>query len=149
MDLGHNLYSTQYAHKLSELGMTVLLRFSSPISDGGREREERTSMRSMFVHRIIAAMYPAWYGSCSLFGFFDVDFIFEVPFTPATVNSPSSPAMLALALSSSSSIPTPSGATSDSAASNLAPSSSAHYDPFHANSPTPYTHTRCLHTHCW
>ena len=38
VDLGHNLYSTQYAHNLSELGITVLLRFSSPPSDGKRER---------------------------------------------------------------------------------------------------------------
>jgi len=61
----------------------------------------------------------------------------RVPFTPATVNSPSNPAMLSLALSGSSSTPTPSGSTSDSATSNP----SSHYDSFHANPPTPYTHT--------
>jgi len=76
----HNLYSTQYAHNLSELGITVLLRFSCPISDGGGEREERISMRSMFVRQTIAGVYPARHGSCSLFGSFDVYFIFEGAF---------------------------------------------------------------------
>ena len=34
-------------------------------------------MWSMFVHSTVAGVYRAWYGCCSLFGFFDVDFIFE------------------------------------------------------------------------
>ncbi|KIJ98050.1 hypothetical protein K443DRAFT_9483 [Laccaria amethystina LaAM-08-1] len=55
--------------------------FDEVLLNGGREHEERTSMRSMFVRQTIAGVYPAWYGSCSLFGFFDVDFIFEL-FTP-------------------------------------------------------------------
>ena len=43
-------------------------------------------MRDMFVHKTVAGVYRTWYGCCSLFGFFDVDFIFE---GTATMNSPS------------------------------------------------------------
>jgi len=95
-------------------------------------------MRSMFVRQTIAGVYPARHGSCSLFGSFDVYFIFESAFHPYYRESPpSTPAMLSLALSSSSSTSTPSSLTSDSATSN----SSSHYDSFHANPPTPFTHT--------
>ena len=88
-------------------------------------------MRGMFVCQTIVGVYPACHcGSCS---FFDSTSSSRVPFTPATVNSPSTPVMLTLALSSLSSTPTPSSSTSDSATSNLTPSSSAHYEPFHAN----------------
>ena len=53
-------------------------------------------MRSMFVRQTMAGVYPACQcGSCSLFGFFDVDFIFkgafhscyrEFTFSPCNVN---------------------------------------------------------------
>ena len=68
----------------------------------------------------------------------------RVHFTPATVNSPSTPAMFTVASSTSSSTLTLSSSTSDSATSNLTPSSSAQYDPFHAN--PLLTHTRDVHT---
>jgi len=55
------------------------------------------------------------------------------------------PAMLALALLSSSSTPTLSSSTSDSATSNLTPSSSAHYDPFHVNPLPIHTHEMSSH----
>ncbi|KIJ95688.1 hypothetical protein K443DRAFT_11196 [Laccaria amethystina LaAM-08-1] len=81
----------------------------------------------MFVRQTIAGAYAAWYGSCFLFGFFDVDFISEGAFHSSTfIFDPH--------------------LTSDSATSNLTPF------PIrallsHSNEPTSYTHTHEMSAH--
>ncbi|KIJ91239.1 hypothetical protein K443DRAFT_115285, partial [Laccaria amethystina LaAM-08-1] len=103
----NNFCSAQYAHNLSELGVTTLLRFTSAISDGGHnERNVHpcgacSSVRPLHDdHFIFEGIFHSYYREFT-FNHCNVDLgLVEFVFDPHS--------------------------TSDSATSNLTPSSSAH-----------------------
>ena len=103
MDLGHNLYSTQYAHNFSELGITVLLRFSSQYQTAERNVHSCGACHSSA--RPLQGCILHGMGRVSSLGSSTSTSTSRVPFTPATVNSPLTSAKLTFALSGSSSTP--------------------------------------------
>ena len=103
-------------------------------------------MRSMFVRQTMAGVYPSCQcGSCSLFGFFDVDFIFKGAFHLCYRELTFNTCIVDLTLVEFIFDPTPSSSTLDSATSNLTLFSSEHYEPFHANPPLTHTHEMSAH----
>jgi len=93
----HNLYSTQQS------GITVLLRSSSPADANKRNVHPCGACHSSV--RPLQECILHGTGRVSSLDSSTSTSSSRVPFTPATVNSPSTLAMLALALSSSSSTP--------------------------------------------
>ena len=99
LDLGHNLYSTQYAHNKSPFGCAS--EAQSQTVDA-KERDvclcgASSSVRPLQVYRAWGIV-PSWDSSTSTSSS-------RMPFAPATVISPSTSAMSTLALSSLSSPP--------------------------------------------